>query len=142
MLFTWSPNFHDQILLTHHVSFECCQFFTVNLQVCSKLLVKVLTLSKFWTCLHTAMKFLSCCEFQCSCQLCYLFLGLQCPYSHVIFCCYESISNFSIIVELENTGCKVFNFLLNITAYILREKPKWNSNKVGFQKLNVIKEVP
>lgn len=77
-------------------------------QVYSKLLVKVLTLSKFWTCLHMAMKFLSCCEFQCSCQFCYLFLGLQCPYSHLIFCCYKSSSNFSIIFELENTGCKFF----------------------------------
>lgn len=127
LLFAWSPNFHDQILITPHtycVSLEYYHFFVVNLQIHGQLLVKVLTLSRYWTCLHMAMKFLSHCEFQCRCQFCYLFSGLQCPYSYLIFCCYKLSSSVSIIFELENTECQDFKFLINITAYILRKKPK------------------
>lgn len=88
LLFTWSPNCHDQIFSpTLHVSLEFCQCFTVILQGYGQLLAKVLTLSRFWTCLHMAMKF----------------------YYAVNF---NAVVNFAIFFSCSTASLQFFHFLL------------------------------
>lgn len=122
LIFTWSPQ--GQILLTHHVSLQCCQFFIVSLQVYDQLFAKVLTLSRFWTSLHMAMKFYHAMSFNAVVNSAIYSQVCNALYSSLIFWWLLHIKfQFLLNMWIRKLGWKIYNCFLTITAYI------WNKLK-------------
>lgn len=92
--------------------FRVLPVFIVSLQIYGQLFAKVLTLSssRYWTCLNMAIKFHHAMNFNAVVNS--IYSQVCSVLTHVWFYFYKSSFNFSLMLELANTGCRVFKSLL------------------------------